>query len=130
MASFWGQLKQRNIPKVAVAYAIVGWLPAVSFVGTSSMAGEYDDVVVADAHIHLIGFLQNGDYLENGEIVKKVPGAALPAGERGKLIEAVLWAMDRANVSHALVTGMPFVRKWSVDEPVRPAYYLDANATW
>ncbi len=77
MASVWGELKGRNVVKVAVAYAIVGWLPAVSFVSTSSMADEYDDVVIADAHIHLLDFLQNGDYLENGEIVKKVPGAAL-----------------------------------------------------
>ncbi len=128
MASVWGDLKRRNVVKVAVAYAIVGWLLAVSFVSTSSMADDYDDVVIADAHIHLLDFLQNGDYLENGEIVKKVPGAALPAGERGKRIEAVLWAMDRANVSHALVTGMPFLKKWSEDEPVRPAYYLDATS--
>ena len=75
MASFWGELKRRHVVKVAMAYAIVGWLPAVSFVSTSSMADEYDDVVIADAHIHLVGFLQNGDYLENGEIVKKVPGS-------------------------------------------------------
>ncbi len=26
MASVWGQLKRRNVVKVAVAYAIVGWL--------------------------------------------------------------------------------------------------------
>ena len=128
MASIWGELKGRNAVKIAVAYAIVGWLLTVSFVSTSSMADDYDDVVIADAHIHLLDFLQNGDYLENGEIVQKVPGAALPAGQRGKRIEAVLWAMDRANVSHALVTGMPFLKKWSEDEPVRPAYYLDATS--
>lgn len=128
MASVWGDLKRRNVVKVAVAYAIVGWLLAVSFVSASSMADDYDDVVIADAHIHLLDFLQNGDYLENGEIVQKVPGAALPAGQRGKRIEAVLWAMDGANVSHALVTGMPFLKKWSEDEPVRPAYYLDATS--
>ncbi len=57
MASFWGQLKRHTVVKVAVAYAIVGWLPAVSFVSTSSMADEYDDVVIADAHIHLMDFL-------------------------------------------------------------------------
>jgi UPF0716 family protein affecting phage T7 exclusion len=26
MASVWGQLKRRNVVKVAVAYAIVGWI--------------------------------------------------------------------------------------------------------
>ncbi len=63
-----------------------------------------------------------GDYLEKGKIVPKRPGQALPAGQRGKRIEAVLWAMDRANVSHALLTGMPFLKKWSEDESFRSAY--------
>ena len=128
MDSFSGDLKPGKVAKVAAAYAIVGWLAAVSLVSASAMAAKYDDVVIADAHIHLLDFLQNGDYLENGKIVEKVPGAALTAGERGKRIEAVLWAMDSANVSHALVTGMPFLKKWSEDEPVRPAYYLDATS--
>ena len=128
MASIWGELIRRNVVKVAVAYAIVGWLSVVFLVSTSSRADEYDDIAIADGHMHLLDFLQNGDYLENGEIVQKIPGAALPAGQRGKRIEAVLWAMDRANVSHALITGMPFLKKWSEDEPVRPAYYLDATS--
>ncbi len=97
-------------------------------VSAPSAADKYDDVVIADAHVHLLDFLQNGDYLENGKIVQKVPGAALPAGQRGKRIEALLWAMDRANVSHALVTGMPFLKKWSENESFRPAYYLDSTS--
>ncbi len=32
MTSFFGELKRRNVVKVAVAYAIVGWLLALSFV--------------------------------------------------------------------------------------------------
>ncbi len=99
------------------------------FVLTTSHAyAGWRDVVIADAHIHLLDFLQNGDYLENGKLVPKRPGAALPAGERGKRIEAVLWAMDRANVSHALVSGMPFLKKWSEDEAFRSAYYLDSSS--
>jgi hypothetical protein len=93
-----------------------------------SAADDRATVQIADAHIHLFDFLQNGDYLEDGKIVPKRPGAALPAGERGKRIEAVLWAMDRANVSHALVTGMPFLKKWSEDETFRSAYYLDSSS--
>ena len=95
---------------------------------SSSVADDYRDVVIADAHIHLLDFLQNSDYLEMGEIVEKGPGAALPVGQRGKRIEAVLWAMDRANVSSALVTGMPFLKKWSEDESFRSAYYLDSSS--
>jgi hypothetical protein len=96
---------------------------------SATVAGAgYDDVVIADAHLHLLDFLQNGDHLEDGVIVPKRPGAALPAGERGKRIEAALWAMDRANVSHALLSGMPFLKKWSEDESFRPAYYLDSSS--
>jgi len=53
-----------------------------------AVAADYSDVVLADAHVHLLDFLQNGDHLESGEIVEKIPGAALPAGQRGKRIEA------------------------------------------
>ena len=110
------------IPRMITAVVLLGCAAPIT------AAVDYANVVIADAHVHLLDFLQNGDYLENGEIVEKIPGAALPAGQRGKRIEAVLWAMDRANVSHALVSGMPFLKKWSEDEPVRPAYYLDATS--
>ena len=91
-------------------------IAALFLFNAPSVAGDYDDVVIADAHVHLLDFLQNGDYLDRGVIVAKHPGMALPAGQRGKQIEALLWAMDRANVSHALVAGMPFLKKWAEDE--------------
>lgn len=81
-----------------------------------------------DAHLHLLDFLQNGDYLENGELVEKSARQTLPAGERYKLIDAALWAMDQANVSHALVSGMPFVKTWNENETFRAAYYLDSSS--
>ena len=110
------------IPRVITALVLLACATPLT------AAVDYANVVIADAHVHLLDFLQNGDHLENGEIVEKVPGAALPAGQRGKRIEAVLWAMDRANVSHALVTGIPFLKKWSEDESFRPTYYLDATS--
>ena len=103
-------------------------LPCLLFIATPSPAGDFDRVPIADVHLHLLDFLQNGDYLENGKIVPKRPGAALPAGQRGKRIEAVLWAMDRANVSHALLSGMPFLKKWSENESFRSGYYLDSSS--
>ena len=36
--------------------------------------------------------------------------------------------MDYAHVSQALVMGMPFVKKWSANDPVRGKYYLDTDA--
>ena len=62
MASFRGELRWRNVFKVGTAYAVVVWLPVFSLVSTSSLADEYEDVVIADAHVHLLDFLQNGDY--------------------------------------------------------------------
>ena len=110
------------IPRVITAVVLQGCIASIT------AAADYTDVVIADAHVHLLDFLQNGDHLENGKIVEKVPGAALPSGQRGKRIGAVLWAMDRANVSHALISGMPFLKKWSEDESFRPDYYLDASS--
>ncbi len=48
--------------------------------GAPAHSAEHADVPIADAHVHLLDFLQNGDHLENGKIVRKRPGAALPAG--------------------------------------------------
>ena len=120
----WRENKRRGefIVTVNVALGAVAGL-----LGPVAVAQD-EDIVIADAHVHLVDFLQNGDYLEDGAIVPKRPGAMLAAGERGKRIEALLWAMDRANVSDALVSGMPFIKKWSEDEPVRPSYYLDATS--
>jgi hypothetical protein len=55
--------------------------------------------------------------------------ATLPFGERGRRIEALLAAMDKANVQHIMVCGMPFLKKWSENEPfMRPKYYLDSSS--
>jgi hypothetical protein len=92
--------------------------------------------VYADCHVHLLDFLQNGEF-QNAD--HKFPGgkygaqsvtgrfASLPFGERGRRIEALLESMGRAKVRHALVMGMPFIKKWSANEPFkRPRYYLDS----
>jgi hypothetical protein len=90
----------------------------------------------ADCHVHLLDFLQNGEF-QNAD--GKFPGgrygnqdetgryASLPYGERGRRIEALLESMEQAKVEHALVSGMPFLKKWSQNEPFkRPRYYLDS----
>lgn len=87
-----------------------------------------EDPITTDSHLHLFDFLQNGDYLENGQLVEKTAGQALPAGERYKFIDAALNAMDGASVTHALISGMPFVKKWNENETFRPGYYLDSSS--
>jgi hypothetical protein len=83
---------------------------------------------IADAHVHLVDFLQNGDFLEAGKLVSSAPPRTLASGQRGKRLEAILYAMDRAGVSHAMVSGMPFVKKWAEDESFRSGYYLDSSS--
>ena len=68
------------------------------------------------------------DYLEGGEFVYSSPQNTLPAGQRGKRIEAILAAMDAAGVSHALISGMPFLKNWSAAATFRPGYYLDRGS--
>ncbi len=41
-----------------------------------------DDIPVADAHVHLLDFLQNGGYLLNGKEMVPKAADALPSGSR------------------------------------------------
>lgn len=91
----------------------------------------------SDSHFHLLDFLQNGEFLNTDG---RFPGtewglntsgrySTLPFGERGRRIEALLVGMERARVDHIMVSGMPFIKKWSENEPfLRPKYYLDSSS--
>ncbi|WP_428102020.1 hypothetical protein [Candidatus Rariloculus sp.] len=91
----------------------------------------------SDSHFHLLDFLQNGEFLNTDG---KFPGSewglnaggrysTLPFGERGRRIEALLAGMNAARVEHLMVSGMPFIKKWSANEPfLRPRYYLDSSS--
>lgn len=88
------------------------------------------------AHVHLLDFLQNGEFLNADG---KFPGGpydrqaetgrfvSFPYSERDRRIESSLESMDNAKVEHALVSSMPFLKNWSQNEPfMRPRYYLDS----
>jgi predicted TIM-barrel fold metal-dependent hydrolase len=83
----------------------------MSFCGTfqeaieSSGSGDRCDRPVIDAHLHVVDFLQESDGLAR-----------------------LLDRMDAANVSKAVVFGLPVVKKWDSCEPDRPHYYLDDDA--
>jgi len=85
-------------------------------------------VPVADAHVHLLDFLQNGGYLLDGKEELPKVGDALPSGSRHFRLLLLLQKMDECNVSHAMVSGMPFVKKWSEDESFRSGYYLSSSS--
>ncbi|MCP4246532.1 MAG: hypothetical protein GY778_05735 [bacterium] len=95
----------------------------------------------SDSHVHLIDFLQNGAFDnsdgrfpgvgERGEIENIEPARylALPYGEQWRRLTLFLKDMQTAGVDHAMVSGMPFLKKWSANEPFgRPKYYLDSSS--
>lgn len=55
----------------------------------------------SDVHLHYVNFLQDSD------------GA-----------EALLEALDKAEVTRAVVTGLPVIKQWQEDAPKKPRYYL------
>ena len=87
-----------------------------------------DAVAIADCHVHMVDFLQNGGYLHNGREVPPQVSHTLPAGSRHLRIELLLWKMNQCNISHAMICGMPFVKKWSEDDPFRSTYYLHSSS--
>ena len=115
---------------------MVGSSPVVAQqAGTASP--EAAETLRADSHFHLLDFLQNGEFLN---LDGRFPGnewgitetgrySTLPFGERGRRIEALLRGMEAARVDHVMVSGMPFLKKWSENEPfLRPRYYLDSSS--
>ena len=92
--------------------------------------GKPDSVTKADCHLHLVDFLQNGEYwsIRENRFIPPYAGSTIPHGMRHQRIEGVLKRMDAANVSHAMISGMPFVKKWSFDNTIRPTYYLDSDS--
>ena len=97
---------------------------------------DWSELRKADCHVHLVDFLQNGEFWfdpdgpggSDGRFVPPSPAAALAHGERGARIESLLRRMDDAGVRVAMISGMPFVKKWSRNDPVRSKYYLDSGA--
>ena len=92
--------------------------------------------IYADYHVHLIDYLQNGEFLNSDDKFpvdvyghQKDGGrfVSLPYGERRGRIETLLESMNQLSVSNALVSGMPFLKKWLENEPFqRPKYYSDS----
>ncbi|MFZ4403804.1 MAG: amidohydrolase family protein [Pseudobdellovibrionaceae bacterium] len=62
-------------------------------------------ITVADAHVHLVDFLQQTEG-----------------------IQSLIKAMDQAGVQEAMISGMPLVKKWEVYESRKPLYYLESDS--
>lgn len=115
----------RNAPCVAV----IGTFVVLALMIVEVQAQEtYTHVEIADCHVHLLDFLQNGDFMVNGKFVRGGTGVRPRPGHRGQRIEAFLAMMDHANVSEAMVCGMPFVKKWAEDDRSRSKYYLHSSS--
>lgn len=62
-----------------------------------------------DGHLHYVDFFQESEGMQ-----------------------ALLNAMDKGNISHAAIMGIPVAKKWQEDEPKKPRYYAgdDADLYW
>lgn len=78
---------------------------ADSGAASSAPIPERSRYALADAHLHLVDFLQ---------------------GTEG--IDAVVAAMDRTGVTDTMISGMPVVKRWDPLDPQKPLYYLDDDA--
>ena len=111
----------------SVCALLCGLLCILLLIAVDAAAEEgYTHVKIADAHVHLLDFLQNGDFYANGKFIRG--GTANQALRPGQRIEALLRMMDYAHVTEAVVSGMPFVKKWSSNDPERGGYYLDSDS--
>ena len=99
-----------------------------SVTGSPREQHAMDSVPIADAHLHLLDFLQNSGYLLNGKEIPPTAAHTLPISKSHLRLELLLAKMDDANISHAMVSGLPFVKKWSEDDPYRSKYYLDSSS--
>jgi hypothetical protein len=124
---------------------VLAWAPAQpGFAGEPVLVGRGGSPHAerfADAHSHIIDFLQNGAFdNRDGRFagagprgrIEKSPSVrylALPYGQQWRRLTLLLADMDEANVDHAMICGLPFLKKWSENEPfARPAYYLDSSS--
>lgn len=104
----------------------VGFLFVSAFANDCFSADRYRYMPIADCHMHLLDFLQNGDFWADGWFVRgNTQNQTVRPAQR---IEAVLRIMDHANVTEAMISGMPFVKKWSRSDPGRGGYYLDTDS--
>jgi predicted TIM-barrel fold metal-dependent hydrolase len=80
------------------------WVIAAPQTQTSASNYHY-----SDAHVHVVDFFQEGDPLP--ELIR---------------------AMDKGNIDHAMISGIPLMKKWHENEPKRPRYYAgdDAGMYW
>ena len=120
---------QRRVSLLLSAALLIAALLRASIANAQESCSP-EEVPVADAHFHLLDFLQNSAYLDpqSGEEVPPVAARSLPHFQSHYRLKLLLRKMDEANVSHAMVSGMPFVKKWSEDVPIRSKYYLDSGS--
>lgn len=67
------------------------------------------DYHYSDAHLHYVDFFQESDGMK-----------------------PLLKAMDKGNIDHVMISGIPVAKKWHENEPKRPRYYAgdDAAVYW
>ncbi len=97
---------------------------------TVVFGADFQSLPKADAHFHLVDFLQNSDHLSKDmtTYTESSPFFTPKRGDRGGRIRAALKHMDASNVGYATLFSMPFIKKWSRNASFRSVYYLDSSS--
>ena len=133
------------VPVLLTIICVLGWASPQAIFAQESVRSGSSEVLssdrFADSHTHLIDFLQNGaldnrdgrfeGVGERGEIKNSTSTRflALPYGEQWRRLTLYLRDMEEGGVELSMISGMPFLKKWSENEPfARPRYYLDSSS--
>jgi predicted TIM-barrel fold metal-dependent hydrolase len=92
-------------------YTLVALLLALASPSNFADTAKYTGTKYSysDAHLHVVDFFQEGDPLPD-----------------------LIRAMDKGGIDHAMISGIPLMKKWHENEPKRPRYYAgdDAGMYW
>jgi len=120
-------------PALIQSMVIVSLLPLAAMAAEND-AKQADEWSYSDCHIHLLNFLQQGEFDNRDNrfpasklgAVERQRYLTLPDGERWRRISALLRHMRETDVEYAMICGMPVLKKWSeIDNYERPDGYLD-----
>ncbi len=97
------------MPPVIIRVLLLSTLCACACTGSLAEQPPKPAYKYSDAHLHYVNFFQESDGTD-----------------------ALLKAMDAANVEHAMIAGLPIIKKWADTEPQKPKFVFadDANVYW
>lgn len=84
----------------------MGWVARCfsTIILTTASVLSHGQYQYSDSHLHIVDFFQ-----------------------RGEPLTELIAMMDKHKIDHAMISGIPLMKKWHEDEPKRPRYYSGDN---